>query len=162
ARTVACFHGVQCIGHIPGGYGWVSRSLAEGDRHRVRVTGFDNNGRGELIYVEIEVTILDEDDSNTDSDAKCIISEIGDEVRILAMVAAADGIIAAPERALLEDYTQTRAREMGINPRAGEVEHAVRWARRKAADSLDAAQIIGRLAHDRPSVLQTILDECEL
>lgn len=160
--TIVCFHGGQCIGRIPEGYGWVSRSLTEGDSHRIRVTGFDNNDRGELIYVEIEITILDEDDSNTDSDAKCIISEIGDELRILAMVAAADGTVAAPERALLEDYTQIRAREMGIDPRAGEVQHAVRWARRKAADSLDAAQIIGRLAHDRPSVLQTILDECEL
>jgi tellurite resistance protein len=161
-RAVACFHGGQCIGFIPEGYPWVGRLLAKGDSHRIRVTGFDNNDQGEFIGVEIEIAILNEDESSMDADAKCIISEIGDELRILAMVAAADGNVAAPERALLQDYAQLRARETGINPRAGEVQHAVRWAKRRAADSLDAAQIIGRLAQDRPSVLRTILDECEL
>lgn len=160
--AIACFHGPQCIGHVPEGYGWVSRSLTQGENHRIRVTGFDSNDQGELMGVEIEITILNEGEPNPDPDAKSIISEIGDELRILAMVAAADGIVAAPERALLEDYTERRAREVGIDPRAGEAQHAVRWARRKAADSLDAARIIGRLAHDRPSVLRTILDECEL
>ena len=40
---VACFHGGRFIGHIREGRPWVRRSLLEGDRHQVRVTGFDTN-----------------------------------------------------------------------------------------------------------------------
>jgi tellurite resistance protein len=162
ADAVACFHGRQCIGHIPHGRSWVSRSLAAGDSHLVRVTGFDANDAGELISLEIEITILGEERPGSDPGARSMISEIGDELRILAMVAAADGRIAAPERALLEDFAARRAQEAGVVPKEGEIQHAVRWARRKAADSLDAAQIIGRLATERPAALQPILDECEL
>jgi tellurite resistance protein len=160
--AVACFHGGQCIGHIPKGRQWIGRSLAAGDRHLVRVTGFDANDAGELTSVEIEITVLDEERADPDPGAKSVISEIGDELRILAMVAAADGRIAPPERALLEEFAARRSHEMGVVPEEGETQHAVRWAHRQAADSLDAAQIIGRLATDRPEALQTMLDECEL
>ena len=159
---VACFHGGRFIGHIPEGRPWVRRSLLEGDRHQVRVTGFDTNEAGEIACVEIEITILNDETPNPDPDARSVISEIGDELRILAMVAAADGRIAASERGLLEQFADRRAREMGIDPQDGEAAHAVRWAGRKAADSLDAARIIGRLAIDRPSILPIMLDECEL
>lgn len=160
--AVACFHGRQCIGHIPLGRPWVGRSLAAGDSHKVRITGFDTNDRGGLSGLEIEITILGEDGPDPGPDARSIISEIGDELRILAMVAAADGLVAAPEKSLLEQFTARRARETGFTPEAGEIEHAIRWACRKAADSLDAARIIGRLAAERPSVLPVILEECEL
>jgi tellurite resistance protein len=160
--AVACFHGRECIGHIPQGRQWVSRSLAQGDRHQVRVTGFDIIDHGEIALVEIEITILNKDRPDPDPLAKSIISEVGDELRLLAMVAAADGRVAPPEKALLERFADSRAREMGIDPLEGEAAHAVRWARRKAADSLDAAQIIGRLATERPSALPILLDECEL
>jgi tellurite resistance protein len=159
--AVACFHGEHCIGHIPHGRQWVSRSLAQDDGHQVRVTGFDTTEAGDLAAVEIEITILNEERPDPDPLAKSIISEIGDELRLLAMVAAADGRVAPPERALLERFADARAREMGIEPEEGEAAHAARWARRKAADSLDAAQIIGRLATDRPSALPIMLAECE-
>jgi|GEM_PF-6247557 len=160
--AIACFHGPNCIGHIPQGRQWVSRSLSEGDRHQVRVTGFDTNDKGEFSGVEIEITILGEERPDPDPGAKSVISEIGDEIRILAMVAAADGLVAAPEKALLEEFAARRAHEMGIAVEAGEIEHAVRWARRKSADSLDAARIIGRLATERPAALPVMLEECEL
>ena len=161
-HAVACFHGGHCIGEIPQGRRWVARSLAQDDRHQVRVTGFDRTEVGELAAVEIEITILNEERPDPDPIAKSIISEIGDELRLLAMVAAADGRVAPSEKALLERFADARAREMGIEPEEGEAAHAVRWARRKVADSLDAAQIIGRLAVDRPSALPGILAECEL
>jgi hypothetical protein len=160
--TIMCFHGGQCIGQIPQGRQWVRGSLAQDDRHQVRVTGFDTMETGELAGVEIEITILNEDRPDPDPLAKSIISEIGDELRLLAMVAVADGRVAPSEKALLERFADARARETGIEPEQGEAAHAVRWARRKAADSLDAAQIVGRLAIDRPSALPIILEECEL
>src|SRR4029079_6525173 len=164
--AVACFHGGHRIGHIPQGRKWVARSLAQGDAHHVSVTGLDTTDAGELGAVEIEITILNEErldpGRHPDPLAKSIISEIGDELRLLAMVAAADGRVAPSEKALLERFADARAREMGIEPEEGEAAHAVRWARRKAADSLDAAQIIGRLATDRPSALPIILEGCEL
>src|SRR5690349_24388635 len=112
ADKVACFHGGQCIGHIPPGRQWVDRSLAFDDRHQVRVTGFDMMDTGELAAVEIEVTILNEDRPDPDPRAKSIISEIGDELRLLAMVAAADGRVEPSEKALLERFADGRAREM--------------------------------------------------
>jgi tellurite resistance protein len=157
-----CFHMRQCVGHIPLARQWVSRSLARGDRHSVRVTGFDTNETDELAAVEIEITLLDDDSPDPGPTARSIISEIGGELRILAMVAAADGRIAPTEKALLAQFADRRAREMEIELHDGEAEHAVRWAGRKAADSLDAANIIGRLAADRPSVLPIMLEECEL
>jgi tellurite resistance protein len=160
--AVGCFHREHCIGHVPQGRKWVGRSLAQGDAHQVRVTGFDATETGELTAIEIEITILNEERPDPDPLAKSIISEIGDELRLLAMVAAADGRVAPSEKALLERFADARAREMGIEPEEGEAAHAVRWARRKAPDSLDAAQIIGRLATDRPSALPIILEGCEL
>ncbi|MGE4249939.1 MAG: hypothetical protein AB7F09_11135 [Parvibaculaceae bacterium] len=160
--VVAGFHGPHCIGHMSQGRHWVSRALAEGRGHKVRVTGFDTDDTGELAAVEIGITFLDEASPDPGPSARSIISEIGDELRILAMVAAADGRIAAAEGAMLRRFADRRAREMGLDPEAGEVEHAVRWAGRKAADSLDAARIIGRLATDRPALLPVILEECEL
>ncbi|MGE3877325.1 MAG: hypothetical protein AB7F74_30570, partial [Parvibaculaceae bacterium] len=159
--AVACFHGRKRIGHVPQDR-WVSRSLAQGDNHQVKVTGFDITDSGELAAVEIEITILAGEGRDPDPIARSIISEIGDELRLLAMVAAVDGRVAPPEKALLERFAETRAREMGIDLQEGEAAHAVRWARRKVADSLDAAQIIGRLAIERPSVLPILLEECEL
>jgi tellurite resistance protein len=160
-NAIACFHGEHSIGHIPHGRQWVGRLLAQDDSHRVTVTGFDTTEGGELAAVEIEITILNEERPDPDPLAKSVISEIGDELRLLAMVAAADGRVAPAEKALLERFADARAREMGIEPEEGEAAHAARWARRKAADSLDAAQIVGRLASDRPSALPIILAECE-
>jgi hypothetical protein len=162
ADLVACFHGGRCIGHVPRERQWVEGSLAQDDRYQARVTGFDTTETGEVTAIEIEITILNEERPDPDPLARSIVSEIGDELRLLAMVATADGRVASSEKALLERFADARAREMGIDPEEGEVAHAVRWARRKVADSLDAAQIVGRLAIDRPSALPVILEECEL
>lgn len=162
-NAVACFHGGQCIGHIPAKRRWVGHSLAQGDRHQVRVTGFDTTDGGELSSVEIEITISGDANARPDEPViRSIISEVGDELRILAMVAAADGRLAVPERDLLERFADMRARELALDPDDGEAAHAVRWACRNAADSLDAARIIDRLAADRPAVLDVMLDACEL
>jgi tellurite resistance protein len=162
-NAVACFHSGQCIGHITAKRQWVGYSLAQGDRHQVRVTGFDTTDGGELASVEIEITILGNESARPDEPViRSIISEVGDELRILAMVATADGRLAAPERDLLERFADMRARELGLDPDDGEAAHAIRWARRNAADSLDAARIIDRLAADRPAALGVMLDACEL
>ena len=52
--------------------------------------------------------------------------------------------------------------EKGVEPEEGEVAHAVRWARRNACSSLDAAEIIGRLAREGPETLQVMWDMCEI
>jgi tellurite resistance protein len=160
--AIACLHDGRCIGHISPARQWVGRSLAQNDRYGIRVTGFDTTETGELTAVEIEITILNEDGPDPDPLAKSIISEIGGELRLLAMVAGADGRVAPSEKALLERFADARARELGIEPEDGEAAHAIRWARRKTADSLDAAQIIGRLATERPSALPILLEGCEL
>jgi tellurite resistance protein len=162
ANVVVCLHDRKCIGQIPQARRWVGRSLAVGDRHKVRVTGFDTDDVGDPTSVEIEIMLLDEVAQDPGPAARSVISEIGDELRLLAMVAAADGRIAAAERAMLLEFADRRAREMNLELHDGEVEHAVRWAGRKTADSLDAAHIVGRLATERPTVLPLILEECEL
>jgi hypothetical protein len=161
--TVACFHGGQCIGYIPRQLHWVGRSIDDGDRHRVTVTGFDTNDAGELASIEIEISVLSEGQAHAEPPViRSIISEIGDELRILAMIGTVDGTFARPETAFLEKFAELRGIEMGVSPDEGEAAHAVRWARRHACSSLDAAEIIGRLARERPPALQVMWDMCEI
>lgn len=161
--TVACFHGGQCIGYIPRHRHWVGRSIDDGDRHQVTVTGFDTNEAGELAAIEIDIAVLSEGQPRPEPPViRSIISEIGDELRILAMVGAVDGTFARPERAFLEKFAELRGIEMGVAPEEGEAAHAVRWARRNACSSLDAAHIIGKLARERPDTLQVMWDMCEI
>src|SRR6266542_93398 len=144
---ISCFHDGHCIGFIPRHRQWVSRSIDDGDRHKVTVTGFDTNDAGELTAIEIEIAVLSEGQSRPEPPViRSILSEIGDELRILAMVGAVDGIFARSERAFLEKFAELRGIEKGVEPEEGEAAHAVRWARRNACSSLDAAEIIGRLA----------------
>lgn len=162
-HTVACFHGGQCIGYIPSHRHWVSRSIDEGDRHKVTVTGFDTNDAGELTSIEIGIEVLSQGQAGAEPPAiRSIISEIGDELRILALVGTVDGTFARAERAFLEKFAELRGTEMGAVPEEGEAAHAVRWARRNACSSLDAAEIIGRLARERPEALQVLWDMCEI
>ena len=156
---VACFHGEACIGHIPPGRGWVARSLAEGDSHQVTVTGFDTDAEGKLAQVEIAVTILG-DERPERPPIRSVISEIGDELRILAMVGAADGRLAAAERGVIEEFAAARAAELGLVPDEGEISHAVRWARRHVPDTLDVAGIVRRLTKERPEALPLIEEAC--
>ena len=160
---ISCFHDGHCVGFIPRHRQWVSRSIDDGDRHKVTVTGFDMNDAGDLAAIEIEIAVLSEGRPRPESPVvRSILSEIGDELRILAMVGAADGTFARPERAFLEKFAELRGIEKGVEPEEGEVAHAVRWARRNACSSLDAAEIIGRLARERPDALQTMWDMCEI
>jgi tellurite resistance protein len=159
--TVTCLHGAQRIGRIPAGRDWVVRSLAEGDSHEVTVTGFDTDDGGALAHVEIAIAILGEE--RTERPAICsIISEIGDELRILAMVGAADGRLEPAERSVMEQFAQMRAAELGFATEAGEAAHAVRWARRHLPDILDVAGIVRRLSEERPEALANILETCAL
>jgi tellurite resistance protein len=161
--SVACFHDGQCIGYIPRHQGWVGRSIDDGDRHKVTVTGFDTNDAGELASIEIQIEVLSEGQAGAEPPVvRSIISEIGDELRILAMVGAVDGTFARPERAFLEKFAELRGIEMGVSPAEGEAAHAVRWARRHACSSLDAAEIIDRLVRKRPAALQVMWDMCEI
>lgn len=163
SNAVACFHGRHHIGYIPSRKDWVRRPIDEGDTHRVTVTGFDTNEKGELSCVEIEIEILSDGNPRVERPVvRSIVSEIGNELRILAMVAAADGRIQAPERDLIEKFAKIRAREVGLEPDEGEAAHALRWARRKIPSSLDAAQIIGGLSVERPDALQALWEVVEI
>jgi tellurite resistance protein len=160
---ISCFHDGHCIGYIPRHREWVSRSIDDGDRHRVTVTGFDTNDAGELAAIEIDIAVLSEGQPQPEPPViRSILSEIGDELRILAMVGAADGTFGRPERAFLEKFAELRGIEKGVELEEGEAAHAVRWARRKACSSLDAAEIIGRSAREGPETLQVMWDMCEI
>ena len=63
---------------------------------------------------------------------------------------------------MLERFADVRAREVGLTPEAGEPERAVRWASRNVPDSFETAQIIGRLAIDRPGAFDAILDVADI
>lgn len=156
---VACFHGEACIGHIPASRSWVARSLAEGDSHQVTITGFDTDAEGKLAQVEIAVTILGGDRPERPP-IRSVISEIGDELRILAMVGAADGRLAPAERGVIEQFAAARAAELHLVPDEGEIAHAVRWARRHVPDTLDVAGIVRRLTKERPEALPLIEEAC--
>lgn len=156
--AVACFHGEACIGHIPASRDWVARSLAEGDSHQVTVTGFDTDVDGKLAQVEIAVAILG--DRPERPRIRSVISELGDELRILAMVGAADGRLAPAERGVIEEFAAARAAELDLVPDEGEVAHAVRWARRHVPDTLDVAGIVRRLTKERPEALPLIEEAC--
>lgn len=157
--SIACLHGSERIGHIPAGRDWVAQSLAQGDHHEVTVIGFDMDESGKLAHVEIAIAILGEE--GTDGRAvRSLISEIGDELRILAMVGAADGRLEPAERGVMEQYAHMRATELGLAVDEGEVAHAVRWARRHLPDILDVAGIVRRLSADRPEALPNILETC--
>lgn len=158
---VACYHGADLIGHIPPKRDWVARSLADGGSYQVTVTGFDTDQAGKLTGLEI-VIALQGDDRGEQPAIKSIISEIGDELRILAMVGAADGQLAPAERGVMEQFAAMRTAEVGLAPDDGEIAHAVRWARRHAPNILDVAGIVTRLSAEKPDVLGSILEACEV
>ena len=159
APAVACFHGRQFIGHIPNGKAWVARLLDDGERHEVTVTGFDTDHAGKVAGVEIAVMFLG-DERPDQPVIRSIISEIGDELRILAMVGAADGRLEPAERSVMEQFAAARASELGLVPDEGEIAHAVRWARRHAPNMLDVAGIVKRLTRDRPEALPIVWEAC--
>lgn len=63
---------------------------------------------------------------------------------------------------MLQRFADVRAREIGVVPADGEVARAVRWARRRVPSPFETAQIIGRLAIDRPSAFDAILEVADL
>lgn len=158
ADAVTCFHDGQRIGHIPSGRSWVAVSLAGGGSPEVTITGFDTDAGGALAQIEIAVAIADEEQPGIRS----VISEIGDELRILVLIGAADGRLEPAERSVMEQFALARAAELGLAPDAGEVAHAVRWARRNMPNVLDVAGIAKRLSKERPEALPVIWEACAL
>lgn len=139
----------------------MARSLADGDSHKVTVTGFDTDQAGKLVGLEIAIAILGEEPSERPA-IRSIISEIGDELRILAMVGAVDGSLAPAERGVMEQFAGMRAAALGLSPDESEIAHVARWARRHAPNILDAAGIVTRLSGEKPDVLAPILEACEV
>lgn len=158
--AVTCFYGGERLGHIPPGRGWVARLLADGDRHEVTVTGFDTDPAGMLVHVEIAVALIA--DGPERPDIRSVISEIGDELRILVMVGATDGRLEPVERQVMEQFAAARAAELGLDPDHGEVAHAVRWARRHLPNVLDVAGIVKRMTKERPQALPLVWEACIL
>lgn len=158
--AVVCLHDGERIGRIPPGRRWVARLIADGDSHEVTVTGFDTDPAGALVHVEISIAIRG--DGPDRPAARSIISEIGDELRILAMVGATDGRLQPAEHSVMEQYAAARAMELGLEPDIGEAAHAVRWARRHVPDVLDVAAIVKRLTKERPQALALIWEACML
>lgn len=156
--VVACFHDVGLIGHIPASRSWVARLLDDGDAPEVTVTGFDTDQAGKLAQVEIAVAVS----GDGKPAIRSIISELGDELRILAFVGAADGGLAPAERSVMEQFALARARELGLVHDEDEAAHAVRWARRHAPNMLDIAGIVKKLSKIRPEALAIVWEACAI
>jgi hypothetical protein len=155
--VVACFHDAGLIGHIPSSRSWVAHLLDDGATPEVTVTGFDIDHQGKLAQIEIAVAVADENKT-----IRSIISELGDELRILAFVGAADGRLAPAERSVMEQFALARARELGLTQDEDEAAHAVRWARRHAPNMLDIAGIVRKLSKVRPEALPIVWEACAI
>ena len=157
--SVAAFHDGRKIGRLSDGDSWIGPHLAQSEDKAIRVEDLIVNDEGELdsIDVSVELTLPDAPQA-----PQSVISEIGEELRLLMTVVMADGVYHAQERQMLERFGDVRAREIGVVPAAGEVERAVRWARRRVPSPFETAQIIGRLAIDRASAFDAILEVADL
>jgi tellurite resistance protein len=157
--AISAFHQGRRIGRLSDGDRWIGPHLVKCADNKIEVDDLIVNDEGELdsIDLSIELALPDEEQA-----PQSVISEIGEELRLLMTVVMADGVYHVQERELLQRFADIRAREVGVVPAEGEVARAVRWARRRVPSPFETAQIIGRLAIDRPSAFDAILEVADL
>jgi len=157
--TISAFHHGHRIGRLSDGDRWIGPHLAKSEAEKVRVDELIVNDEGELDSIDLSVELALPDGSQA---PQSVISEIGEELRLLMTVVMADGVYHVKEREMLQRFADVRAREVGVTPAEGEVARAVRWARRRVPSPFETAQIIGRLAIDRPAAFDAILEVADL
>jgi len=157
--TINAFHQGHRIGRLSEGDRWIGPHLVLSDDKTVLVDDLVVNDEGELDSIDLSIELALPDASQA---PPSVISEVGEELRLLMTVVMADGVYHVREREMLQRFADVRAREVGVVPADGEVARAVRWARRHVPSPFETAQIIGRLAIDRPGAFDAILEVADL
>lgn len=157
--AISAFHQGHRIGRLSDGDRWIGPHLVKCEDKTVRVDDLIVNDEGELNSIDLSIELALAGASQA---PQSVISEIGEELRLLMTVVMADGVYHVKEREMLQRFADVRAREVGIAPEEGEVARAVRWARRHVPTPFETAQIIGRLAIDRPTAFDAILEVADL
>jgi hypothetical protein len=158
-NAISAFHHGRRIGRLSEGDRWIGPYLVKTDDKAAHVDDLIVNDEGELDSIDLSIELALADDSTA---PPSVISEVGEELRLLMTVVMADGVYHVQERTMLQRFAEVRAREVGITPADGEVARAVRWARRRVPSPFETAQIIGRLAIDRPSAFDAVLEVADL
>jgi hypothetical protein len=157
--AISVFHQGRRIGRLSDGDRWIGPHLVESADNKIEVDDLIVNDEGELDSIDLSIELALPDEAQA---PQSVISEIGEELRLLMTVVMADGVYHVQEREMLQRFADVRAREVGVVPADGEVARAVRWARRRVPSPFETAQIIGRLAIDRPSAFDAILEVADL
>lgn len=157
--SMSAFHRGHRIGLLSDSDRWIEPHLVRSGDKAVRVDDLIVNDEGELDSIDLSIELALPDSLAAPAS---VISEIGDELRLLMTVVMADGVYHVQEREMLHRFADVRAREVGIMPSTEEVMRAVRWARRRVPSPFETAQIIGRLAIDRPSAFDAVLEVADL
>jgi tellurite resistance protein len=157
--TIGAFHQGRKIGRLSEHDRWIGPHLAKNQDKSVRVDELIVNDEGELDSIDLSIELALPDGTQA---PQSVISEIGEELRLLMTVVMADGVYHVRERELLQRFAEVRAHEVGLTPSEEEVPRAVRWARRRVPSPFETAQIIGRLAIDRPAAFDAILEVADL
>lgn len=157
--AISAYHHGNRIGRLSDSDRWIGPHLVQSESKTVHVDDLIVNDEGELDSIDLSIELALPDQSQA---PQSVISEIGEELRLLMTVVMADGVYHVQEREMLHRFADVRAREVGVTPGEGEVARAVRWARRRVPSPFETAQIIGRLAIDRPSAFDAILEVADL
>jgi len=157
--AIAAFHFERKIGYLRARDQWLRHYMQRANFCSISVEKLYFDDEDELTAVDL---FIDLDLPNPPNPPPSIKSELGDELRLLMSIAVADGKLQRVERELLERFAEVRAREAGIEPDEGEAIRVITWARKNAPSSAETAQLIGRLAINRPSAFDAILEVAEI
>ncbi len=157
--AIIAFHHGNRIGRLSEVDRWIGPHLAKNGDQAAHVDDLVVDNEGEIDSIDLSVELALPDGSQM---PKSVIGEIGEELRLLMTVVMADGVYHVQEQQVLQRFADVRAREVGVVPANGEVARAIRWARRHLPSPFETAQIIGRLAIDRPTAFDAILEVADL
>ena len=157
--AIAAFHRGTKIGYLRARDQWLRTYMQTANFCNIFVSQLYIDDEDEVFAIDLHIDLDLEDPPKPPPSIK---SEIGDELQLLMSVAVADGNLQSMERDILERFVEVRAREVGIKPQDGEAVRAVKWARKNAPSGAETAQIIGRLAINRPSAFDAILEVAEI
>lgn len=157
--VINAFHQGHKLGLLSEGDRWLGPHLAQSGDTTARVDDLIVNDEGEPDSIDLSIELALADATQA---PPSVIGEVGEELRLLMTVAMADGVYHVREREMLQRFADVRAREVGVIPADGEVARAVQWARRHVPSPFETAQIIGRLAIDRPAAFDAILEVADL
>ena len=151
--AVAAYHNSHKIGYIASRYRWVGEAILEGNKIDAMVKDFNFNEQGDLSAVIITI-IVSQPGAPSDEEVLSVAT-LRDELRLLVLVAAADGTFKKVEREIIEKYATLRLEDMKLQlsgdtakslvstarrlpPSDGEIQSLVKFLREWAPDSIDA------------------------